>query len=197
MNNATCDCGLTRSWRSSSSELWIGWKRKLQPERKRNVKKKIYERGDYYLAFDTNWKRIPRSKNLYIFYDREAGRSRRHSTGTSNLKLAKEELDRFYEEREKSHKFCPTCGQAFSGELPPLVATAIAEYLESTDYETATPRLDNVLAYVNVAIGVKSVKPDFELFALGDEIEAVGWPDSDACALALNDAILGKSKSDG
>lgn len=114
-------------------------------------KKKIHARGDYYLAFDTSPNGAPRSKNLYIFYyDREAGRGRSHSTGTSDLELAKEELDRFYEEREKSHKFCPTCGQAFSGELPPLVATAIAEYLEDTDYDAATARLSHVLAYLEV-----------------------------------------------
>lgn len=123
-------------------------------------KKKIYERGDYYLAFDTNPDGTARSKNLYIFYyDREAGRGRSHSTGTSDLELAKEELDRFYEKREKSHKFCPTCGQAFSGELPPLVATAIAEYLESTDYEAATARLAHVLAYLE-AKGLEDARCD-------------------------------------
>ncbi|WP_137680545.1 phage integrase SAM-like domain-containing protein [Aurantiacibacter suaedae] len=112
-------------------------------------KKKIYERGDYYLAFDTNQNGTLRSKNLYIFYyDREERRSRSYSTCTSDIQLAKEELDRFYEEREKSHKFCPTCGQAFSGELPPLVATAIAEYLEKTDYEAANARLGHVLAFL-------------------------------------------------
>ena len=123
-------------------------------------KKKIYERGDYYLAFDTNPDGTARSKNLYIFYyDREAGRGRSHSTGTSDLEVAKEELDRFYEKREKSHKFCPTCGQAFSGELPPLVATAIAEYLEGTDYEAATARLAHVLAYLE-AKGLEDARCD-------------------------------------
>ncbi|MEE4209410.1 MAG: phage integrase SAM-like domain-containing protein [Parvularcula sp.] len=123
-------------------------------------KKKIYERGDYYLAFDTNQNGTLRSKNLYIFYyDREARRSRSYSTGTSDLELAKEELDRFYEEREKSHKFCPTCGQAFRGELPPLVATAIAEYLESTDYEAASARLGHVLAYLE-AEGLEDARCD-------------------------------------
>ncbi|GAB5351939.1 phage integrase SAM-like domain-containing protein [Qipengyuania sp. 483] len=123
-------------------------------------KKKIHKRGDYYLAFDTNPNGTARSKNLYIFYyDREAGRGRSHSTGTSNLKLAKEKLDRFYDEREKSHKFCPTCGQAFSGELPPLLATAIAEYLESTDYEAAGARLAHVLAYLE-AKGLEDARCD-------------------------------------
>ncbi|MBL45737.1 MAG: hypothetical protein CMN71_13740 [Sphingomonadaceae bacterium] len=123
-------------------------------------KKKIYERGDYYLAVDTNRNGKPRSKNLYIFYyDREERRSRSYSTGTSDIKFAKEELDRFYEEREKSYKFCPTCGQAFSGELPPLVATAIAEYLEGTDYEAATARLAHVLAYLE-AKGLEDARCD-------------------------------------
>ena len=112
-------------------------------------KKKIYERGDYYLAFDTNSDGTARSKNLYIFYyDREGGRGRSHSTGTSDLELAKEELDRFYDERERGLKFCPTCGQAFSGEPLPLVATAIAEYLEETDYSAADARLSHVLSYI-------------------------------------------------
>ena len=123
-------------------------------------KKKIYERGDYYLAFDTKRNGTARSKNLYIFYyDREDRRSRSYSTGTSNIELAKEELDRFYEEREKSHKFCPTCGQAFSGELPPLVATAITEYLEGTDYEAAPARLGHVLAYLE-AKGLEDARCD-------------------------------------
>jgi len=123
-------------------------------------KKKIYERGDYYLALDTNRYGTPRSKNLYIFYyDREARRGRSYSTGTSDIRIAKEELDRFYETREKSHKFCPTCGQPFSGELPPLVATAIAEYLEDSDYEAASARLGHVLAYLE-AKGLEDARCD-------------------------------------
>ncbi|MCP9221913.1 hypothetical protein MKP08_04020 [Erythrobacter sp. LQ02-29] len=123
-------------------------------------KKKIYERGDYYLAFDTNPDGTARSKNLYIFYyDREGGRGRSHSTGTSDLELAKEELDRFYDERERGLKFCPTCGQAFSGEPLPLVATAIAEYLEETDYAAAGARLGHVVSYIENQ-GLEDVRCD-------------------------------------
>ncbi len=101
-----------------------------------------------------------RSKNLYIFwYDSETGRSQSRSTGTSDLKLAKEELDRFYDEREKGLKFCPTCGQAFSGEPLPLAATAIAEYLEDTDYEAAHARLSHVLTYLE-AEGLEALRCD-------------------------------------
>ncbi len=112
-------------------------------------KEKIYTRGDYYLAYDRTRTGKLRSKNLYIFwYDSETRRSQSYSTGTGDVERAKEELDRYCETREKSHKFCPACGQAFSGELPPLVATAIAEYLEITSYEAADARLSHVLSYL-------------------------------------------------
>jgi len=112
-------------------------------------KKKLYERDNYYLAFDRSKSGKIRSKNIYIFYyDSDTGRSHSRSTGTSDLARAKEELDRFYDSREKGRKFCPTCGQAFSGEPLPLVATAIAEYLEGNEYEPAHARLGHVLTYL-------------------------------------------------
>ncbi len=123
-------------------------------------KKKVFQRGDYYLAHDKTRTGKLRSKNYYVFwYDREAGRSQSRSTGTSDVELAKAELDRFYEEREKSQKFCPACGQAFSGELPPLVAVAIAEYLETSGYEAAGARLSHILAYLEDQ-GIESVRCD-------------------------------------
>lgn len=112
-------------------------------------KKKLYQRGDYYLAQDRKRDGKLRSKNFYIFwYDSEARRSVSRSTSTADLGEAKEELDRLYDEQTKGHQFCPTCGQAFSGEPLPLLATAIAEYLQSTTYEAARPRLSQVLSYL-------------------------------------------------
>ena len=112
-------------------------------------KKKLYTRGDYYLAYDLKTDGSHRSKYIYIFwYDKSAGRNRSRSTSTTNLEQAKEELDQFYDENVHQHKFCPTCGQAFSGESSPLLAVAIDEYLKQSTYDAARPRLAHILDYL-------------------------------------------------
>lgn len=112
-------------------------------------KKKLYTRGDYYLAYDLRTDGSQRSKFIYIFwYDQSARRNRSRSTSTTDLEQAKEELDQLYDENVNKHKFCPTCGQAFSGESSPLLAVAINEYLRQSTYEAARHRLAHIINYL-------------------------------------------------
>lgn len=112
-------------------------------------KKKLYVRGDYYLAYDHKRDGSLKSKNIYIFYyDRERGGYRSRSARTGEIEDAKTRLDQLYDEQVRGHKFCPTCGQAFAGEPSPLLADAISEYLDAKSYAAAGPRLALVLGFL-------------------------------------------------
>lgn len=124
-------------------------------------KKKLYMRGDYYLALDYRSDGSLRSNKIYIFwYDDGARRIRSRSTRTSDLEAAKRQLDSLYEANVKECLVCPACGQALTGNEPPLLATAIAEYGKAHGgYEAGRYRLTHVLNYL-VAAGLEGTRVD-------------------------------------
>ncbi|MXP44591.1 hypothetical protein [Allopontixanthobacter sediminis] len=124
-------------------------------------KKELYRRGGYYLAFDVRSDGTPRSNKIYIFwYDPVAGRVRSLSTRSADIEDGKAQLDQLYEANQKGFVVCPTCGQALSGNEPPLLATAVAEYgAAKADYKAASYRLEHVLNY-QIAKGLESTRVD-------------------------------------
>ncbi len=124
-------------------------------------KKELYRRGDYYLAYDSKSDGTLRSNKIYVFwYDHTAGRIKSRSTRSGDITEGKAQLDSLYEANQKQCLVCPACGQALSGNEPPLLATAIAEYSEAkADYKAASYRLEHVLNYV-VAKGLETTRVD-------------------------------------
>lgn len=108
--------------------------------------KPLYQRGEFKL--------YPREgRNLEIVrYDAQAGRERSVSAGTSDVDLAKLELDRQYLKSAGS-EYCPTCGQETNGEAAALLLVAITDYMLINEgqagYKRSTkPRLAKVIEYI-------------------------------------------------
>ncbi|MED5543952.1 MAG: hypothetical protein VYD90_01750 [Pseudomonadota bacterium] len=109
--------------------------------------KPIYERGGFALC-----KRPDRSNLEIVWYDHELRRERSASARTSDYEEGKLALDRRYLQSE-GQRLCPTCGQQFAGEVAPLLARVIADYLVQSEgkagYKSACERLGHVVDYLS------------------------------------------------
>lgn len=77
-----------------------------------STKKGLYQRGKYWLDWDTRADGSFRSPYLAIFwYDSARGRTRSATTGTGDVSAAEKALDAKYLETEKGVSTCPHCGQ--------------------------------------------------------------------------------------
>lgn len=85
--------------------------------------KPLYQRGEYRL-----YRREGRANLEIVWYDHERKRERSGSTGTSDLELARLELDRRYL-TSTGQRFCDKCGRPFDGEHAPEALSVIADYV--------------------------------------------------------------------
>lgn len=114
----------------------------------------LYTRGRYRLEWDRRRDGTLRTPFLQIvWYDPAAGRSRSRSTGTAEIGVAEEALDRLYLERERGQAVCSECGRPLEGAQGLLVTVAISDYLtakfDAASIESIRPRLDHVLAFLD------------------------------------------------
>lgn len=108
--------------------------------------KPLYQRGDFKLY------RRPDRENLEIvWYDKDAGRERSASAGTSDVGEARKALDRRYL-KASGEEICPGCGRTMVGEAAPFVTKAITDYLliseHKAGYKSAKTRLSHVVGYI-------------------------------------------------
>lgn len=84
--------------------------------------KPLYQRGQYRL--------IEREGRNYeiVWYDPAAKRERSRSTGTRDVRAAKEELDAFYLERERGHSLCPTCRRPWDDNRRFMLVQSMVDY---------------------------------------------------------------------
>jgi hypothetical protein len=113
----------------------------------------IYQRGSYWLGYDTGKDGNRRSPNYVIFYyDRERGRIRSVSTSTNDFTEARDALDRHYQRHARGENVCMTCGQKIDPASGVLVLRAIADYLikkeDASSVQAIRARLAHIVAYI-------------------------------------------------
>jgi hypothetical protein len=115
-----------------------------------------YQRGRYWLGKDERKDGSLRSPFLTIFwYDDSARRIRSRSTGSADVQVASNALDRLYLEKERGQAVCPTCGHALERGRGHLVTVAIADYLldrqNVTSISALRARLSLVVQYLDAS----------------------------------------------
>ncbi|MDB5724984.1 MAG: hypothetical protein JWQ16_1738 [Novosphingobium sp.] len=117
----------------------------------------LYQRGKYWLGWDTKKDGTLRSPNLTVFwYDDAKGRVCSASTGTNAITPASKKLDlKWLADSGEAAAYCSTCGQPLGAADAYLLTDAIADYkLEWGDHQTSADsiaaRLKHVVDFLEV-----------------------------------------------
>ena len=131
--------------------------------------KTVYERGGFKLGWDSKKSGDLRSPNLAIvWYDRERGRLRSESTGTSDVQVAKTKLDLKYSASTGGAcSFCAQCGQSVADASKYLLLQALMGYYEEVGQdrvsrESIKARLKHLTEFVHATDQVGATCADVD-----------------------------------